>query len=119
MTMQDEAIPTQTPPKRVPWNKGKLTGAKPPLRPKHVWSIRTRLMVEGRTRELAMFNLAIDSKLRGCDVMALKVEDVAPNGYTIERATVREEDGTAGQVRADRADPAGDRRLPTSIRQKV
>jgi integrase len=75
---------------RTPWNKGKLIGAKPPLRPKHVWSIRTRLMVEGRTRELAMFNLAIDSKLRGCDVMALKVEDVAPNGYTIERATVRQ-----------------------------
>src|SRR5215510_3078495 len=47
-------------------------------------------MVEGRTRDLAMFNLAIDSKLRGCDVMALKVGDVAPNGYTIERATVRQ-----------------------------
>jgi len=46
-------------------------------------------MVEGRTRDRAMFNLAIDSKLRGCDVMALKVKDVAPNGYTIERATVR------------------------------
>ena len=77
-------------PTRMPWNKGKLTGAKPPLRPKHVWSIRTRLMVEARTRDLAMFNLAIDSKLRGCDVVALKVEDVAPNGYTIERATVRQ-----------------------------
>jgi len=75
---------------RTPWNKGKLIGAKPPLRPKHVWSIRTRLMVEGRTRDLAMFNLAIDSKLRGCDVMALKVEDVAPHGYTIDRATVRQ-----------------------------
>jgi hypothetical protein len=62
--------------KRTPWNKGKLTGAKPPLRPKHVWSIRTKLQVEGRTRDLAMFNLAIDSKLRGCDVVALKVEDV-------------------------------------------
>jgi hypothetical protein len=67
---------------RTPWNKGKLIGAKPPLRPKHVWSIRTRLMVEGRNRDLAMFNLAIDSKLRGCDVVALKVEDVAPSGYT-------------------------------------
>jgi integrase len=77
-------------PTRVPWNKGKLIGAKPPLRPKHVWSIRTRLMVERRTRELAMFNLAIDSKLRGCDLMALKVEDVAPNGYAIDRATVRQ-----------------------------
>ena len=77
-------------PTRMPWNKGKLIGAKPPLRPKHVWSIRARLMVEARTRDLAMFNLAIDSKLRGCDVVALKVEDVAPNGYTIERATVRQ-----------------------------
>jgi hypothetical protein len=51
-------------PKRVPWNKGKLTGAKPPLRPKHVWSIRTKLRIEGHARDLAMFNLAIDSKLR-------------------------------------------------------
>src|ERR1700736_5965699 len=75
---------------RMPWNKGKLVGAKPPLRPKHVWSIRTHLMIERRTRDLAMFNLAIDSKLRGCDVVALKVEDVAPNGYTIDRATVRQ-----------------------------
>jgi integrase len=77
-------------PSRTPWNKGKLIGAKPPLRPKHVWSIRTRLMIEGRTRDLAMFNLAIDSKLRGCDVVALKVEDIAPHGYAIDRATVRQ-----------------------------
>src|SRR3989442_15493232 len=76
--------------KRTPWNKGKLIGVKPPLRPKHVWSIRTKLQVEGRTRDLAMFNLAIDSKLRGCDVVALKVDDVAPNGYAIDRATVRQ-----------------------------
>jgi integrase len=88
--MPDDEITLLEGPARTPWNKGKLIGAKPPLRPKHVWSIRTRLMVEGRTRELAMFNLAIDSKLRGCDVIALKVEDVAPNGYTIERATVRQ-----------------------------
>jgi integrase len=77
-------------PHRVPWNKGKLIGPKPPLRPKHVWSIRTRLVIAGRIRDLAMFNLAIDSKLRGCDVVALKVEDVAPNGYAIDRATVRQ-----------------------------
>ena len=75
---------------RTPWNKGKLIGTKPPLRPKHVWAIRTRLMIEGRSRDLAMFNLAIDSKLRGCDVVALKVEDVAPNGYAIDRATIRQ-----------------------------
>ena len=47
-------------------------------------------MIEGRSRDLAMFNLAIDSKLRGCDVVALKVEDVAPNGYAIDRATIRQ-----------------------------
>jgi integrase len=76
--------------RRVPWNKGKLTGAKPPLRPKHVWSIRTKLQIEGRTRDLAMFNLAIDSKLRGCDVVAIRVEDVAAGGYTADRATVRQ-----------------------------
>ena len=76
--------------KRVPWNKGKLIGAKQPLRQKHVWAIRTKLQIEQRTRDLAMFNLAIDSKLRGCDVVALKVEDVAPNGYSVDRATVRQ-----------------------------
>src|ERR1700687_5085492 len=77
-------------PSEVPWNKGKLTGAKPPLRPKHVWSIRTKLQIEGRARDLAMFNLAIDSKLRGCDVVAIRVEDVAAGGYTADRATVRQ-----------------------------
>lgn len=87
--MQDEVIATHTP-QRVPWNKGKLTGAKPPLRPKHVWSIRTKLQIEGQVRDLAMFNLAIDSKLRGCDVVALRVADVAAGGYTADRATVRQ-----------------------------
>src|SRR4249919_815026 len=76
--------------RREPWNKGKLIGVKPPLRPKHVWSIRTRLQMDGRTRDLAMFNLAIDSKLRGCDVVALRVEDVAPSGYAVDRATIRQ-----------------------------
>jgi hypothetical protein len=74
--------------KRVPWNKGKIVGAKPPLRPKHVWSIRTKLQVEGRIRDLALFNIAIDSKLRGCDVVALRVDDVAPSGYAADRASV-------------------------------
>ena len=87
--MQDQVNATPAT-SRVPWNKGKLTGAKPPLRPKHVWSIRTKLQIEGRTRDLAMFNLAIDSKLRGCDVVAIRVEDVAARGYTADRATVRQ-----------------------------
>jgi hypothetical protein len=68
----------------------KLIGAKPPLRAKHVWSIRTQLQVEDRKRDLAMFNLAIDSKLSGCDVVSLKVENVAPHGITVDRATVRQ-----------------------------
>ncbi|MET4388150.1 integrase [Bradyrhizobium sp. F1.4.3] len=76
--------------KYTPWNKGKIVGAKPPLRPKHVWSIRTKLQVEGRMRDLALFNIAIDSKLRGCDVVALKVDDVASGGYAADRATVRQ-----------------------------
>src|SRR3979490_2005437 len=89
IAMQDQVNGTRAP-KRVPWNKGRLTGSKPPLRPKHVWSIRTKLQIEGRARDLAMFNLAIDSKLRGCDVVAIRVEDVAASGYTADRATVRQ-----------------------------
>jgi integrase len=72
------------------WNKGKLIGPKPPLQAKHVWAIRTRLQISKRVRDLALFNLAIDSKLRGCDVVSLKVDDVAPHGYALDRATVRQ-----------------------------
>ncbi len=78
------------PNRRRPWNKGKFIGPKPPLQPRHVWAIRTRLQLAGRTRDLALFNLGIDSKLRGCDVVSLMVEDVAPHGYAIDRATVRQ-----------------------------
>jgi integrase len=73
-----------------PWNKGKIVGQKPPLQPKHVWAVRTRLQLSNRKRDLALFNLAIDSKLRGCDLVSLKVGDVAPHGYAKERATVRQ-----------------------------
>ena len=89
--MQDsETIHPRSSSGQVPWNKGKLIGAKPPLRPSQVWSIRAKLQIAGRTRDLASFNLAIDSKLRGCDVVAVRVNDVAPNGYVIDRATVRQ-----------------------------
>lgn len=73
-----------------PWNKGKIIGQKPPLQPKHVWAVRTRLQLSNRKRDLSLFNLAIDSKLRGCDLVSLKVGDVAPHGYAKERATVRQ-----------------------------
>jgi Phage integrase family len=90
MAVQDNEASVAPSLRRGPWNKGKLVGAKPPLQPKHVWSIRTKLQIADRKRDLAMFNLAIDSKLRGCDVVALKVEDIAPHGYAVERATVRQ-----------------------------
>ena len=61
--MQSEVIRGPAAATKVPWNKGKMIGSKPPLRIKNVWSIRTKLQVDGRLRDLAMFNLAIDSKL--------------------------------------------------------
>ena len=87
--MEDDnsILPT---PKRTPWNKGKLIGAKPPLLARHVWSIRTKLQIERRARELAMFNLAIDSKLRGCDVVAMKGRRHCPERLPLARATVRQ-----------------------------
>ncbi len=75
---------------REPWNKGKLVGQKPPLKLRDIWSIRIHLQNAHHVRHLAMFNLAIDSKLRGCDVVAIRVEDVAAGGYTADRATVRQ-----------------------------
>ncbi|MBU2582786.1 MAG: tyrosine-type recombinase/integrase [Alphaproteobacteria bacterium] len=89
--MEDHQAPIgANPARRVPWNKGKLVGPKPPLRPSHVWSIRTKLQIDDKKRDLALFNLAIDSKLRGCDVVAIRVEDVAPSGYAQDRATIRQ-----------------------------
>jgi hypothetical protein len=68
--MEDLQVPAgERTSRRVPWNKGKLVGAMPPLKPSHVWSMRTKLQIEGRKRGLALFYLAIDSKLRGCDVV--------------------------------------------------
>src|SRR5882672_4703990 len=69
------------------WHKGRLTGQKRPLKPKDVWSIRVRLQVERRARNLALFNLAIDSKLRGCDLVRLEVDDVCAGGRVRDRAT--------------------------------
>jgi hypothetical protein len=98
--MQIDESTTERQPSRTPWNKGKLIGAKPPLKAKHVWSIRTKLQIEGRARDRARFNLAIDSKRRKpqgrgrCIRTSLRSRDRAS-----------EEDWTACQVRADGADP--------------
>lgn len=68
----------------------RLTGQKLPLQPKHVWAIRTRLQLAGKNRDLALFNVGIDSKLRGCDVVRLKKAEVMPNGHCVDRVTIRQ-----------------------------
>lgn len=71
-----------------PWNCGRMIGPKPPLKPKHIWAIRHHLKTTRRVRDLAIFNCAIDAKLRGCDLVKLRVSDVAPGGVLRDRATV-------------------------------
>ena len=73
---------------RCAWNKGILVGSKPPLKLKEIWAIRIRLELENRCRDLALFNLAIDSKLRGCDLVRLRVRDIASGGQVIPRAMI-------------------------------
>ena len=73
---------------REPWNKGKLIGQKPPLKPKDIWAIRIYLQNAHQVRDLAMFNLAIDSKLRGCDLVNLHVRDVTHGNQLLPRAMI-------------------------------
>lgn len=73
-----------------PGTRASSSSAKPPLRPSHVWPIRAKLQIEDKKRDLALFNLAID-KLRGCDVVVVRVvDDVAPSGCCMDRATIRQ-----------------------------
>ena len=74
--------------RRIPWNKGRLIGQKLPLKPREIWAIRVRLQIYRRIRDLALFNLAIDSKLRGCDLVRLRVGDVTQGGNVMNRAMV-------------------------------
>jgi integrase len=73
---------------KAPWNKGRLIGQKRPLKPKDVWSVRARLQLQDRKRDLALFNLAIDSKLRGSDLVQLKRDDICAGGRVRERGTI-------------------------------
>ena len=70
------------------WNKGRLLGQKPPLKPKEIWSLRIRLQLAEKTRDLALFNLALDSKLRGCDLISLRVRDLYQGNTIASRAIV-------------------------------
>ena len=104
--MLDSNLPSV--PRRDPWNKGRLIGQKRPLKPKDVWSIRVRLQVERRARNLALFNLAIDSKLRGCDLVRLQVDDVSLGGRVRDRAPIAQKKTGRGAIRDHRADPRRD-----------
>jgi hypothetical protein len=74
--------------RHVPWNKGKLVGQKAPLKLREIWAVRVRLQLRGGTRELALFNLAIDSKLRSCDLLNLRVRDICHGDRVAARAIV-------------------------------
>ena len=76
---------------RAPWNKGKLVGQKVPLKQREIWAIRIRLQLAERTRELALFNLAVDSKLRSCDLVRLRVKDVTHGDQVANRAIVMQQ----------------------------
>ena len=82
---------THKPKPHTSWNKGKLTGQKPPLKLKEIWAIRIRLQLNNRVRDLALFNLAIDSKLRACDLVKLKVQDVSHGGHISKRAMIMQQ----------------------------
>jgi integrase len=85
----DQSIHVAT--RKTPWNKGKLVGQKAPLRLKDIWAIRVRLQIGHRTRELALFNLAIDSKLRSCDLLRLRVRDVCHGSVVASRTIVMQQ----------------------------
>ena len=90
MAEQTTSLPKRT----HAWNRGRLMGAKPPLKPRHIWSIRTRLELERRVRDLAMFNCAIDTKLRGSDLVKLTVPDVTTSaGIRTRSAIVQKKTG--------------------------
>ena len=80
--------PNAQTPHQAAWNKGKLVGQKTPLKLKEIWAIRIRLQLTEKVRDLALFNLAIDSKLRGCDLLSLKVSDIAQGRSIMHRAIV-------------------------------
>jgi hypothetical protein len=80
-------LPPALRPVRAAWNKWRIVGQKRPPLPRHVWSNRVRLEMVGNARDFALFNLAVDSKLRGCDLVAFQVRDVFANGHVTERAS--------------------------------
>jgi hypothetical protein len=86
--------------RRVSWNKGRMTGQKPPVKLREIWAIRTRLQMSSNVRELALFNLAIDSELRACDLTGLQVQDICMGSQVVPRATfMQQKNAATGAVR--------------------
>ena len=95
---------TKTEGRAAPWNKGKLLGQKPSPKLKEIWAIRIRLQLDHRNRDLALFNLAIDSKLRACDLVGLRVHDVVQGSRAAPRAIgMQKKTQRAGAIRDHRA----------------
>ena len=95
-------LPVATP-KRRGWNKGRIIGQKRPLLPKQVWAIRARLKLTGYPRDLALFNVAIDRKLRGCDLVKLAVSDLIKNNCVRDtRFSDPKQNQATSSVRIDR-----------------
>lgn len=93
-------------PDRIAWNKGRIIGQKRPMMPWHVWSIRVRLEIAGNARNLALFNLAVDSKLRGCDLVGILVTDAFAAGQAKERASIlQSKTGKSSGSRSPRSPP--------------
>jgi len=97
----------QTAVRQVPWNKGKLIGQKAPLKLREIWAIRVRLLLRGAARELALFNLAINSKLRSCDLLNLRLRDICNADGVAARATVLQQN-THRPVRVEITEQARD-----------
>src|SRR5260370_23187007 len=103
---------------REPWNKGKLVGQKTPFKLKEIWAIRVRLQIASRCRELALFNLAIDSKLRACDLMQLRVRDVCHGQAVASRALVLQQK-TRRPVQFEITEPTRDSALAWLAQSKL
>ena len=102
-------------------NKRRLIGQKCLLMPKDVWTIRIRLQLEGRKRDLVMFDLAVDSKLRGCDLIRLKMDDVSTGGTVRDRATViqKKTGDRFGSKSPSKPEALSEVGCPTSVAEEV
>jgi len=89
--MEDSNIQTSIISSHTPWDRGKLVGQKLPLKLQEIWAIRIRLQLSKNIRDLALFNLAINSKLRGCDFVSLKVSDISHGSSILKRAMIMQQ----------------------------